>query len=408
MYFTKNHPLKSLTTRGLALLLALACFPALNGQLLAEELQVLNTFDSCNVAIGDEVAYMAAGNNGIVIVNLQTLELAGTISPPAGSGSVDDISVDDGLLFTLDGVSPGRLSVFSIADPFQPTLASSPTPVNVGPFAGVSAANGRVVVSGGTGLLSAFTYDENGSLSNSMSTIDLGIGQPDVLISNDGDVAYVSTDFVGLVDGEPFGIAVVDLTNVPGPISILDRVGIDGAGFTPGFASPANFPVESAIQDNTLYVASGNGVSVFDVSNPSSVQTITEIPLALNPVNVDVLDGELFVVSNSPTSTLTVIDVVDPMSPIIETANLPAAGQPLGVAATDGVVVVADGELGVVVCSSPLVLGDLNGDGSVNLLDVNPFIEVLGDGGFDPAADINGDGVVNLLDVEGFIDLLSA
>lgn len=53
------------------------------------------------------------------------------------------------------------------------------------------------------------------------------------------------------------------------------------------------------------------------------------------------------------------------------------------------------------------LLGDVNDDGLVNLLDVGPFIDVLSGAGFDPAADINGDGVVNLLDVQGFIDLLS-
>ena len=53
------------------------------------------------------------------------------------------------------------------------------------------------------------------------------------------------------------------------------------------------------------------------------------------------------------------------------------------------------------------ILGDVNLDGVVNLLDVGPFISVLGSGGFQPEADINQDGVVNLLDVEGFIALLT-
>ena len=60
-----------------------------------------------------------------------------------------------------------------------------------------------------------------------------------------------------------------------------------------------------------------------------------------------------------------------------------------------------------VVVSQGFVLGDINDDGVVNLLDVGPFVDLLSGGGFDPAADINGDGVVNLLDVGPFIDLLS-
>ena len=53
------------------------------------------------------------------------------------------------------------------------------------------------------------------------------------------------------------------------------------------------------------------------------------------------------------------------------------------------------------------VLGDINGDGEINLLDIGPFVELLNSGGFDPAADINMDGDVNLLDVGPFIALLA-
>ena len=52
-------------------------------------------------------------------------------------------------------------------------------------------------------------------------------------------------------------------------------------------------------------------------------------------------------------------------------------------------------------------MGDVNGDGNLDLLDVQPFVVVLSSGGFDPAADMNGDGSVDLLDVAGFVDALS-
>ncbi|MEM9412067.1 MAG: dockerin type I domain-containing protein, partial [Planctomycetota bacterium] len=53
------------------------------------------------------------------------------------------------------------------------------------------------------------------------------------------------------------------------------------------------------------------------------------------------------------------------------------------------------------------ILGDVNDDGAVNLLDITPFVDFISNGGFDPAADINGDGVINLLDIDGFVDLLN-
>ena len=53
------------------------------------------------------------------------------------------------------------------------------------------------------------------------------------------------------------------------------------------------------------------------------------------------------------------------------------------------------------------LLGDANGDGTVDLLDVNPFINILTDGIFDPALDMNADGSLDLLDVAPFINAIS-
>jgi hypothetical protein len=53
------------------------------------------------------------------------------------------------------------------------------------------------------------------------------------------------------------------------------------------------------------------------------------------------------------------------------------------------------------------VLGDVNCDGVVNLLDIDPFIDLITNGTFDPKADLDQNGVVNLLDIEPFIAILS-
>ena len=54
-----------------------------------------------------------------------------------------------------------------------------------------------------------------------------------------------------------------------------------------------------------------------------------------------------------------------------------------------------------------VLLGDVNGDGVVNLLDVGPFVDAISTATFIIQADINQDGVVNLLDVGPFVDLLT-
>ena len=54
-----------------------------------------------------------------------------------------------------------------------------------------------------------------------------------------------------------------------------------------------------------------------------------------------------------------------------------------------------------------ILIGDVNQDESVDLLDVAPFVSLLTTGSFQVEADINQDGVVDLLDVAPFVDLLT-
>ena len=53
------------------------------------------------------------------------------------------------------------------------------------------------------------------------------------------------------------------------------------------------------------------------------------------------------------------------------------------------------------------ILGDINGDGDVNLLDVSPFVALITSSDFNPAGDFNMDGNVDLLDVAPFVELLT-
>ena len=56
-------------------------------------------------------------------------------------------------------------------------------------------------------------------------------------------------------------------------------------------------------------------------------------------------------------------------------------------------------------CDNPL--GDVNLDGFVTLLDVDPFVNLLTSSQFQCEADVNGDGQVTLLDVDPFVALLT-
>ena len=54
-----------------------------------------------------------------------------------------------------------------------------------------------------------------------------------------------------------------------------------------------------------------------------------------------------------------------------------------------------------------MILGDANMDGTVNFLDIAPFIALLTSGEFKAEADVNQDGAVNFLDIAPFIAILS-
>ena len=54
-----------------------------------------------------------------------------------------------------------------------------------------------------------------------------------------------------------------------------------------------------------------------------------------------------------------------------------------------------------------VLVGDVNCDGSIDLLDVAPFVALVTTGDFSEKADINADGNVDLLDVAPFVTLLT-
>ena len=59
------------------------------------------------------------------------------------------------------------------------------------------------------------------------------------------------------------------------------------------------------------------------------------------------------------------------------------------------------------ICASMVIIGDVNQDGAVDLLDVSPFVDAISSGDYQVEADMNEDGSVDLLDVSPFVDVLS-
>ena len=56
---------------------------------------------------------------------------------------------------------------------------------------------------------------------------------------------------------------------------------------------------------------------------------------------------------------------------------------------------------------SPIVKGDVNLDGTVDFVDIQPFIDALSGATNQPEADVDCNGMVEFFDIQPFIDILA-
>jgi hypothetical protein len=294
--------------------------------------------ESANVVVNGDFAYLTRGSAGLEILRLGAAASSERLPLPPGVDSADDLAVADGLLFVLDARPPGHLGVFSLADPAAPKLVGLPVAVDVGPFSGVAAAAGRVVVSGGTSKLTLRAYDGAGRLGEDVASADLGRGQPDVLLDARGEFGFVSThDW-----GPHFRLTVMRTALGPASVAALGSVPLETYGFTPGGAKPANFPVETAAAGSIVFVACASGLGIVDVGDTAAPKLLAVLDPGVQPVNVDVRDGVAALVGSSPRPMLVLADVRDPSHPkILQSLPLPEGSRATGVALTPSRVVVA-------------------------------------------------------------------
>jgi len=304
-----------------------------------------------NIVIAGDYAYAAQSTEGLAAINLKTREL--TIATTGNNivPRVDDLSFDGRFLFTLNaGSTANALSTFSLAEPAQPSLVSGPVSAMSGFFSGVSAANGRVAVAGGTSSLQVRNYNtETGAIANQSSSLDFVIGHPDVLLSADGELAHVSVDFPN--NNFRFGISTVNLNDPPVASTVGPAFGLtdlDGNfSLSSGGQAPTNFGVESALINERLLVTSGNQLSILS-SDGSSLQGSLDIGFFTINVDGD-NDTSAFVVGAlNGVPQLAEIDLTNPNSPTLAaTTAFPGAGQFTGVAVNDDYIVIAANEGGL-------------------------------------------------------------
>ena len=304
---------------------------------------VTRSGEAANVVIDGPLAFVSLGQRGFEIVDVASGKVREIVPPPASSESVDDLAIAGNFLFVLDAHPPGHLSVFSLAASPKLKLTSAPVEVAVGPFSGVSAGGGRVIVSGGTSLMSLRAYDSAGKLGPLLAETDCGRGQPDILMSPDGNQAFVSTHRWGPY----FGLTSVRVTVSPPSLTKTGSVNLDTYGFTAGGAKPASFPIETALEGDVLYVATLRGLTVVSITASDSPTRLT-LDIGVKGVNVDVRNHLAAVVGSSPRPMLVLVDVSSPSSPrVVRSISLPQGSRPRGVAIGATHIVVAAGNQGV-------------------------------------------------------------
>ena len=297
----------------------------------------LRAGEAGNVAAADSIVYATQGAAGLIWLDGGSGKRLGSLVPPAGLGSIDDVAVDGALLFALDAEPPGHLAVFLLANPFQLTLVSAPRPVGVGPFSGVSAANGVVMVSGGTSQLTVWHYDAEGELEGPLATADLGRGQPDIVVASNG-FAYASTHYWGPY----FGLDVLRYDSLVHVVAVLSELRLDGAGFTSGGAKPANFPIDVAtFGADTLLLAFAKGVAVIGISNPAAPQILRVIDIGGKAVSIDTRGSTAAAAVAAPNPAVVILEFSGRAGPVLKRISLPPGTNPAGVALTGSRVAVA-------------------------------------------------------------------
>ncbi|HXT21608.1 MAG TPA: hypothetical protein VN923_12730, partial [Thermoanaerobaculia bacterium] len=221
--------------------------------------------DRTQLVVDGGRAYVAAGVDGIEVVDVASAKRVGLAAPVAPADRIDDLAIAEGWLFALDATPPGHLLTYRIANGGLPAATGAVVEVPVAPFSGVAAAAGVVAVSGGTLQLTVREHDPAGHLSTEVASADYGRGQPDVSLRPDGKLAAVSTHLYG----PEFAVTFVEVGQQPLRLRELGALPLRHAGFTRGGFKPAHFPLVTAWRGDRVYVVDGGGLAVIDVADPA-------------------------------------------------------------------------------------------------------------------------------------------
>lgn len=303
------------------------------------------------VKIVNGKTFVAYGEGGLFITDIATQEVVTQIFPTGKMKSIDDFDVDGNLLFALDARNDNYLAVYNIN---ESKLIGNPILVNGTPFNGISAKSGNLAVSGGTQQLEYFQYSQAGELTGS-ALFGRDRGHPDVLLSENGQVAFVSTDFQAEPNKPRFGVMALylgDKLNIPG---VLSEHRIAGAGFSESTTQPVGFPIKLQIYKNHLFVAHAAGLTIIELIDNSAFGTANTFNFSIESTAIKVDNDIAYIVGITPNGkALLKIDVTDFANPFVLETQLLNIGSsiPTSLAITNQFVFITAGEEGLLKLSN--------------------------------------------------------
>lgn len=175
-----------------------------------------------NVAITSSTA-VGVSSSTFLTLNLATLEPSSVPLPP-DMETLDNVCTDGFLVFALS-TTTGRIASFSLSQNSL-NFVSALSGIATGPYTGLSAVGGTLLVSGGTGGISVVTYTPSGELDLVAERVRLSgvIGHPDVVLLS-STLAVLQTDFT-----QGFGNLIANIDG--NTINPASRFSLEGSFFS--------------------------------------------------------------------------------------------------------------------------------------------------------------------------------
>lgn len=226
------------------------------------------------ITISGTHAYIADGDNGIIVIDISNPVSPAISGSYATGNSVLDVAVSGNYVYAADGNS---LVIVDVTIPSSPTLA--------GTYDTIGFTN-SVVISGNY----AYVADDSKGIfdgSNGLAIVDISAPSSPTLAGTYADVyaydAAVSGNYAYVADSS--GLTILDIS-IPSSPTLAGTYSSDGDSNG------------VAVSGNYVYLADASGLVILDISNPSSLLYMGSYDGGY-AYSVDVSDGNTFVAESS-------------------------------------------------------------------------------------------------------------